>query len=86
MGFPKLDCISKPAFKDVINAITILESYELFSKFGADLMKALKDVDCVVDLHCFSNVTQSTIKDFLQTIARTLIKRKTRRKKELAVS
>ena len=27
-------CISKPAFKDVMNAITILEDYSLFSNFG----------------------------------------------------
>ena len=35
------DCISKPAFKGVMNAIHVLEHYSLFSNFGADLMKAL---------------------------------------------
>ena len=32
--------ISKPAFKDVMNAITVLEDYILFSNFGGNLMKA----------------------------------------------
>ena len=36
------DCISKPAFKDVMNTITILEDYNFFQKFGAYLMKALR--------------------------------------------
>ena len=35
-----IDCISKPAFKNVMNAITVPEDYSLFSNFGADLMKA----------------------------------------------
>ena len=61
------DCISKPVFKDVMNAITVLEDYSLFSNFGADLMKAIKDVNRAFDLHCLSNKKQSTIKDFFQT-------------------
>ena len=36
----RTDCISKPAFKDVMNAITVLEDYSLFSNFGGNLMKA----------------------------------------------
>ena len=36
----RTDCISKRTFKDVMNAITVLEDYRLFSNFGADLMKA----------------------------------------------
>ena len=44
------DCILKPAFKDVMNAITVLEDYSLFSNFGTNLMKALKDENCAFDL------------------------------------
>ena len=61
-------CSSKPVFKDVMIAITILEDYSLFSNFEADLMKALKDVTCAFDLNCLSNKKQSTIKDFFQTL------------------
>ena len=49
------DCISKPAFKDVMNTITVLEDYSLFSNFRADLMKALKDVNRTFDLDCLSH-------------------------------
>ena len=75
------DCIWKRAFKDVINAITILEDYSLFSKFAIDLMKAFKDVNCAFDLDCLSNKKQSTIKNFLQLCKYLTINRKTRRKK-----
>ena len=46
------DCISKPVFKDVMSAITVLEDYSLFSNFGAYLMKSLKDVNGAFDLDC----------------------------------
>ena len=49
------DCISGPAFKYVMNAITVLEEYNLFSNFGADLMKTLKDVNRAFDLNCLSD-------------------------------
>ena len=75
------DCIWKRAFKDVINVITILEDYSLFSKFATDLMKAFKDVNCAFDLDCLSNKKQSTIKNFLQLCKHLTINRKTRRKK-----
>ena len=75
------DCIWKRAFKDVINAITILEDSSLFSKFATDLMKAFKDVNCAFDLDCLSNKKQSTIKTFLQLCKHLTINRKTRRKK-----
>ena len=44
------DCISKPVFKDVINTIAFLGDYSLLSKFGADLMKALKGDNRAFDL------------------------------------
>ena len=75
------DCIWKRAFKDIINAITVLEDYSLFSKFATDLMKAFKDVNCAFDLDCLTNKKQSTIKNFLQLCKHLIIKRKTRRKK-----
>ena len=62
------DCISKPALKDVINSITVLEDCNFFSNFGADLMKALIDVNRAFDLDCLSNKKQSIIKDFFQTL------------------
>ena len=63
------DCISKPAFKDIMNTITVLEDYSLFSNFEADLMKALKDVNRAFDLDCLSNEKQSTnLKIFFQTL------------------
>ena len=46
------DCISKPLFKDVMDTVTILEDYSLFSNFGANLIKALKDEDCAFDFDC----------------------------------
>ena len=49
------DCFSKPDFKDIMNEITILEDYSLFSNFGADLMKALMDINRAFDLDCLSN-------------------------------
>ena len=51
-----------------MNAITVLEDYSLFSIFGADLTKALKDVNRAFNLDCFSNKKQSTIKDFSPTL------------------
>ena len=62
------DCTSKPACKDVMNAIAVFEHYSLFSNFGVDLMKALKDVNRAFDLDCLSNKKQSTITDFFQTL------------------
>ena len=48
------ECISKPAIKDVMNAITVLKDYHFFSNFGADFMKILKDVNHAFDLDCLS--------------------------------
>ena len=60
--------ISKPAFKDVMNAITVLEDYTLFSNFEADLTKTLKDANRAFDLDCLCNKKQSAITDFFQTL------------------
>ena len=54
-------------FKDIMNAITVLEEDSLFSNFGADFMKALNDVNHAFDLDCLSSKKQSTIKYFFQT-------------------
>ena len=60
--------IWKPAFKGVMNAITVLEEYSLFWNFGADLMKALIDINCAFDLDCLSNKKQYIIKDLFRTL------------------
>ena len=62
------DWILKPALEDLMNAIIVLEDYSLFSNFGADLTRAVKDVGLAFDLDCLSNKKQSTIKDFFQTL------------------
>ena len=53
-----------PSFNDAMDAITLLENYSLFTKFGVDLMKALEDINCVVDIDSQSNKRQSIITDF----------------------
>ena len=52
------------SFNDVMNSITILEDYSLFSNFGDILMKALKEVNRAIDLDRLSNKKQSNIEDF----------------------
>ena len=49
------ECLTKPSFNDVMNSITILEDYSLFSNFGDDLMKALKEVNHAINLDRPSN-------------------------------
>ena len=58
------ECLTKPSFSDVINSITILEEYSLFSNFGDDLMKALKEVNRAINLDKLSYKKQSNIEDF----------------------
>ena len=55
--------VTKPSFNDAMDAITLLENYSLFTKFGADLMKALEDINRVVDIDSQSNKRQSIITD-----------------------
>ena len=56
--------VTKPSFNDAMDAITLLENYSLFIKFGADLMKALEDINRDVDIDSQSNKRQSIITDF----------------------
>ena len=58
------DYVTKPSFNDAMDAITLLENYSLFTKFGADLVKALEDINRVVDIDSQSNKRQSIITDF----------------------
>ena len=58
------DYVTKPSFNDAMDAITLIENYSLFTKFGADLMKALEDINRVVDIDSQSNKRQSIITDF----------------------
>ena len=61
-------CISKPSFKNAMNAITVLEDYSWFSNFGADLMNVPRNVHLAFDLDYLSNKKQSIIKDFFQAL------------------
>ena len=58
------ECLTKPSLNDVMNSITILEDYSLFSNFGDDLMKALKEVNRAISLDRLSSKKQSNIEDF----------------------
>ena len=49
------DCTSKSVFKDVMNTITVREQYSLFSNFGPNFMKTVKDVNRAFDLDCLSS-------------------------------
>ena len=51
-------CLTKPSFNDVMNSITILEDYSLFSNFNDDLMKALKEVNRAIHLDRLSKMKQ----------------------------
>ena len=59
------DYVTKPSFNDAMDAITLLENYQSHYKFGADLMKALEEINRVVDIDSKSNKRQSIITDFL---------------------
>ena len=56
--------LTKPDFKDAMNAIFILEEYSIFTKFRVDLRKALNDASRVLDLDNLSNKKQSNIEHF----------------------
>ena len=56
----------KPDFKDAMNAISILEDYSIFTKFGVDLRKALNDASRVLELDHNVNKRQSKIEDFFE--------------------
>ena len=58
------ECLTKPYFNDEMDFITILEDYSLFSNFGDNLIKALKEVNRAIDLDRLSNKKQSNIEDF----------------------
>ena len=44
------DDVTKPSFNKAMDAITLLENYSLFSKFGAELMIVLKEINRAVDI------------------------------------
>ena len=44
------DDVAKPSLNEAVDSITVLKNYILFSKFGADLMKSLKDINRAVDI------------------------------------
>ena len=60
------ELLTKPDFKDAMNAISILEDYSIFTKFGVDLRKALNDASRVLELDHHVNKRQSKIEDFFE--------------------
>ena len=60
------ELLTKPDFKDAMNAISILEDYSVFTKFGVDLRKALNDASRVLELDHHVNKRQSKIEDFFE--------------------
>ena len=60
------ELLTKPDFKDAMNAISILEDYSIFTKFGIDLRKALNDASRVLELDHHVNKRQSKIEDFFE--------------------
>ena len=60
------ELLAKPDFKDAMNAISILEEYSIFTKFGVDLRKALSDASRVLDLDYLVNKKQSKIEHFFE--------------------
>lgn len=60
------ELLKKPDFKDAMNAISILEDYSIFTKFGVDLRKALNDASRVLELDHNVNKRQSKIEDFFE--------------------
>ena len=58
--------LSKPSYAEVVKAISIVESYSVFTTFGGDLRKALCDVTRIVERAHIANTKQSNIDQFFQ--------------------
>ena len=58
------DYVTKPSFNDAMDTTTLLENYSLFTKFGAELKKALEDINRVVDIDSQSHKSKSITTDF----------------------
>ncbi|XP_065665542.1 tigger transposable element-derived protein 4-like [Hydra vulgaris] len=58
------DNATKPSLNEAMHAVTVLENYNLYSNFGDDLMKALKDINCVIKMDLKASKRQSTVTDF----------------------
>ena len=56
--------LTKPDFKGAMNAISILEKYNIFTKFGVNLRKTLNDASRVLDLDNLSDKKQSKTECF----------------------
>ena len=56
------ELLTKPDFKDAMNAISILEEYSVFTKFEIDLRKALNDTSRVLELD--HHVKQKTVQNW----------------------
>ncbi|XP_065658870.1 tigger transposable element-derived protein 4-like [Hydra vulgaris] len=58
------DNATKPSLNEAMHAVTVLEIYSLYSNFRYDLTKALKDINCVIEMDLKASKKQSTITDF----------------------
>ena len=57
--------VTQPSFNEATDAITVLQNCSLFSKFGADSMKALEYINRAVGIDSQSQKRQSIIAEFL---------------------
>ena len=62
------ELLTKPDFKDAMNAISILEDYSIFTKFGVDLRKALNDASRVLELDHHVNKKSPKLRTFLRNL------------------
>ena len=60
------DDVTKPSFNHEIYAVFLFQNYNLFSKFGANLMKVLIAINCVTDID-FQGTKRKSIVTVLKT-------------------
>ncbi|XP_065658063.1 tigger transposable element-derived protein 4-like [Hydra vulgaris] len=58
------DNATKPSLNEAMHAVNVLENYSLYSNFGDDLTKALKDINRVIEMDLKASKRQSTFTDF----------------------
>ena len=58
--------LSSPSYEEVVKAISIVERHSVFTTFGDDLRKALRDVTRIVERAHIANTKQTNIDQFFQ--------------------
>ena len=58
--------LSSPSYEEVVKAISIVERHSVFTTFGDDLRKALRDVTRIVERTHIANTKQTNIDKFFQ--------------------